>query len=75
MNKLAEFFCKQNPKFSLKCDSPTCHKEHTFKSKDVFKFQSFEFKCISCGASNIFDANEFIKDFESQMKKIGVVLK
>lgn len=75
MNKSAEFFCKQNPKFTLICDNPSCHKKHTFKSKDVFQIQSFEFKCVDCGSKNTFDTNKFIKDFESQMKKIGVVLK
>ncbi len=75
MNKSAEFFCKQNPKFDLTCDNPTCHHKHTFKSKDVFKNQSFEFECDICGASNVFDANKFIKNFEIQLKKMGVHLK
>ena len=74
MDKLAEFFCKQNPEFSLTCDNPTCHHKHTFKSKDVFKNKSFEFKCVSCDSNNVFDANKFIKDFEAQLKKIGVRL-
>ncbi len=75
MNKSAEFFCKQNPTFTLICDNPHCKKEHIFKSKDVFRNQSFEFKCVACGANNVFDANKFMKDFESQLKKLGVRLK
>ena len=75
MNKYIEVFCKQNPEFSLICDNPTCNKKHIFKSKDVFKAQSFKFKCIDCGATNVFNASKFIKDFETQMKKIGIVVK
>ena len=75
MNKSAEFFCKQNLDFDLHCQNPQCKKKHTFKSKEVFKTQSFEFKCDVCGSNNIFDANKFIRNFESQMKKIGVHLK
>ena len=74
MNKSAEFFCKQNPKFYLICNNPHCKKKHSFKSKDVFKNQSFEFKCESCGDTTTFERDPFIKDFETQLKKIGVRL-
>ena len=75
MNKYIELFCQQNPKFSLPCGNPHCKKEHIFKSKDVFKGKSFEFKCESCGNTTTFERDPFIKNFEAQLKKNGIVVK
>ena len=75
MNKYTELFCQQNPKMTFPCGNPNCKKEHTFKSKDVFKGKSFEFQCKFCGSSTKIDTSKFIKDFESQLKKLGIRLK
>lgn len=74
MNKYIEVFCQQNPKISFPCGNPHCKKEHTFKSKDVFKGKSFEFKCESCDNTTEIDTSKFVKDFEAQLKKLGIRL-
>lgn len=75
MNKYIEVFCKQNPKISFPCGNPKCKKEHTFKTKDVFKCKLYEFTCSACSMSTEIDTTKFIKDFEKQMKKLGITVK
>lgn len=75
MDKYVEFFCKQNPKISFPCGNPDCKKEHTFKSKDVFKNKTYTFKCASCGYTTKLDTTKFVKDFAAQLKKMGVTVK
>ena len=75
MDKYIEIFCKQNPKFSVPCGNPDCKKEHTSKSKDVFKEKIYEFKCESCDKTTEIDTTKFVKDFVSQLKKLGITAK
>lgn len=75
MDKYIEVFCKQNPKFSILCGNPDCKKEHTFKSKDVFKGKTYKFKCKYCDKTTEIDTTKFVKDFVSQLKKLGVTVK
>ncbi len=75
MNKYIEVFCKQNPNISFPCGNPDCKKEHTFKSKDVFKNNSYKFKCSSCGEVTNVDTTKFVKDFVATLKKLGITVK
>ena len=50
-------------------------KEHTFKSKDVFKNKTYQFVCENCGKTTEVDTTKFVKDFVSQLKKLGVTVK
>lgn len=75
MDKYIEVFCKQNPKISFPCGNPKCKKEHTFKTKDVFKGKTFEFECASCGMSTEVETAKFVKDFVAQLKKLGITVK
>lgn len=75
MDKYIEVLCKQNPKISFPCGNPECKKEHTFNSKDVFKKKIYEFKCTSCGKITELDTSEFVKNFVSTLKKMGITVK
>lgn len=75
MDKYIEVFCKQNPKFSIPCGNPDCKKEHIFKSKDVFKRKTYKFECKFCGETTEIDTTKFVKDFVSQLKKLGITVK
>ena len=75
MDKYIEVFCNQNPKISFPCGNPDCKKEHTFKSKEVFKNKTYTFECKSCGETTEVDTTKFVKDFVSQLKKMGIVVK
>lgn len=75
MDKYIEVFCKQNPNISFPCGNPDCKKEHTFKSKDVFKNKTYTFECTSCGKTTEVDTTKFVKDFVSLLKKMGITVK
>lgn len=75
MDKYIEVLCKQNPKMSFPCGNPECKKEHTFKSKDVFKNKIYKFECQYCGVTTELDTTKFVKDFVVQLKKMGVTVK
>ena len=75
MDKYIEVLCKQNPKISFPCGNPDCKKEHTFKSKDVFKNKTYQFVCENCGKTTEVDTTKFVKDFVFQLKKLGVTVK
>lgn len=75
MDKYIEVLCKQKPKISFPCGNPDCKKDHTFKSKEVFKNKSFKFTCESCGKTTEIDTTKFVKDFISQLKKMGITVK
>lgn len=75
MDKHIEVFCKQNPKISFPCGNPDCKKEHTFNTKGVFKNKTYKFVCSSCGNNTEVDTSKFVKDFVSQLKKLGITVK
>lgn len=75
MDKYIEVFCKQNPKISFSCGNPDCKKEHTFKTKDVFKNKTYKFECSACGNTTEADTTKFVKDFVAQLKKLGITVK
>lgn len=75
MDKYIEVFCKQNPKISFPCGNPDCKKEHTFKTKDVFKNKTYKFECSTCGNTTDVDTTKFVKDFVTQLKKLGITVK
>ena len=58
MDKYIEVLCKQNPKISFPCGNPDCKKEHTFKSKDVFKNKTYQFVCENCGKTTEVDTTK-----------------
>lgn len=75
MDKYIEVFCRQNPKFSIPCGNSDCKKEHIFKSKDVFEDKIYKFECKFCGETTKIDTTKFVKDFISQLKKLGITVK
>ena len=75
MDKYIEVFCKQNPEITFPYGNPKCKKEHTFKTKEVFKKKTYKFECSSCGTNTEVDTSKFVKDFVSQLKKLGITVK
>ena len=50
-------------------------KIYTGKTKDVFKNKIYKFECSACGTNTEIDTTEFVRDFEKQMKKLGITVK
>lgn len=75
MDKYIEALCKQNPEITLHCGNPQCKKEYKFKSKDVFKKSDYNFTCKVCGKDTKYDTTKFVKDFVTQLKKMGITVK
>ena len=73
MDKYITVFCKQNPKFKLKCVA--CKTQLDHKSKDVFKTNKFKFICPKCNAITIYDTTKFKSDLEKALKKQKIIVK
>ena len=74
MDKYIEVLCKQNPKISFPCGNPDCKKEHTFKSKDVFKNKTYQFVRRNCAKTTEPDTTKLVTDFLPQLKKIRITV-
>ena len=72
MKKYMELFCNQNPNFEIECQNPNCPNggKHIFKSKDVFKSNSFCFKCEE--QDILFDSKHFADSFKEELLKTGI---
>lgn len=75
MNKYAEVFAQQNPIFECKCAN--CSHVNKIKTKEMLSARKdYTYTCSKCGVENVItDIPAFIKDFEKQMKKAGIVVK
>lgn len=73
MDKAVEILCRQNPEMKLKCNG--CNAEGKVKSKDVFKVESYEYECKTCGSVTTYVTSKFADDFKKQMKKFGITIR
>ncbi len=70
MRKSVKLFCEQNPIINPSC--PNCNKPLSIKSKVFFENPTYKCVCPNCKADLVFDTNEFVNDFEKQLKKLGI---